>query len=224
MSLNLFFLHKENYFTKLGANLGICDYPHTRNFAVESWTNSLKKMNIDADVVFFGNSITKGSDFQKSFPDKIIVNLDYSGDRFPNMFKRIEQERCVSPNKVFVMAGINGVEHWNNIQFSFYYEQLIDSMLTIVPPESLYVESILPVNTNMPFAKQFSSNVNEVICSKNLLIRNLSKEKGCIYVDLYKEYNEDGMLPGYLTIDGVHLKEDAYKRWERIITEYIEGN
>lgn len=76
----------------------------------------------------------------------------------------------------------------------------------------------------MSFAKQFSSYVNDVIRSKNLLIRNLSKEKGCNYVDLYNEYNEGGVLPEYLTIDGVHLKEDAYKRWERIITEYIVGN
>lgn len=95
---------------------------HIRETFLLNLGQTAKKINIDADVVFFGNSITKGSDFQQSFPDKTIVNLGYSGDGFPHMLDRIEQVRCVSPNKVFVMAGINGVEHWNNKQFSLYYK------------------------------------------------------------------------------------------------------
>lgn len=219
--MNFYLLRKDNNYLKLGARFGLCDYPRSTNFAVFSWTNCLKKMNIEADIVFFGNSITRGSDFQRSFPDKKIVNLGYTGDGFPNMLERIEMVRCCYPKKIFVMACINSIKRWSDDEFYGYYGQLLDSMLTIVPADSLFAESILPVNQDMPFAKEIGSNANEVIPVKNAIIRRLCEEKGCTYVDLYSAYNEQGTLPARLTIDGVHLKPYAYKKWEGIIAPMI---
>lgn len=39
-------------------------------WARNGWTNTLQKLDYDADIAFFGNSITCMSNFQKSFPDK----------------------------------------------------------------------------------------------------------------------------------------------------------
>lgn len=40
--------------------LGIAEYKEPFNWKVDSWESSLEQMNIDADVVFFGDSIVRG--------------------------------------------------------------------------------------------------------------------------------------------------------------------
>ena len=43
-------------------------------------------MHLDADVVFFGNSITRASCFDTYFPDVSICNLGYGGEIWTEWF------------------------------------------------------------------------------------------------------------------------------------------
>ena len=66
------------YHTKVLVKLGLKEPVVKTNHALLAWENCLEKLDYDADVVFFGDSITYQSDFQH--PGLKIVNLGYSGD------------------------------------------------------------------------------------------------------------------------------------------------
>ena len=61
------------------AKLGLSEY-QTTNWTLVSWERSLEQLDYDADIVFIGDNLTSGEDFQARFPDKQILNLGLSGD------------------------------------------------------------------------------------------------------------------------------------------------
>lgn len=44
------------------------------------------------------------------------------------------------------------------------------------------------------------------------------------YIDLWNGYQKNGILNPDYTIDGIHLKENAYDIWYRQIEPYIREN
>jgi len=145
--------------------------------AIVSWTNTIEKLNVDVDVVFFGNSITRFSDFQKSFPHLQICNLGYSGDKTQDMIARVDQIKAVRPEKVFLMCGINDVLSCSDEQFERNYKILIDSIRNAVPQAELYLQSILPVNPTMEQGKVFKKHTNKIV-RWNEIIRNVADSGG----------------------------------------------
>lgn len=206
---------RSNYFNHILYRLQIIeDYKSGDFWAKEGWTNTLKKLNIDSDVVFFGNSITHDSSFNKCFTDKKIVNLGYPGDNIKGMLTRIGQVRCVRPKKVFIMAGINSINTLSEKQFKDEYTALVDSMLTIVTFDNLYIQSLLPVSNDYEID-------NNLIIERNELIKDIAKVKHCTYLDLHSLYYKNGELPKELTRDGIHLYPQTYDRWAEMIKPYI---
>ena len=157
------------------------------------------------------------SDFQKSFPDKKIINLGYPGDTMKGMMLRMDMLKAVKPQKVFMMAGINGLKTIGIDQFTAEYTALVDSVQTALPHSQLYLQSILPVNDKV-YQK---CGDNEKIQAINEIIRQIAVKKGCVYIDLFSLYCRNGMLPQELTIDGIHLHPGAYKRWTDAIGKYV---
>lgn len=186
-------------------------------WCIRGWTNTLEKMDIDADIVFFGNSITCGSTFQEYFPDKKIINLGYPGDNLDGMLYRIEMIRAVKPEKCFVMAGIN--DSWRtNDEIKRKYHTLLSQLKTQLPQTQFYIESILPINSSR-FGKYCN---NDKIIELNLMIAALAQDFDFKYIDLYSLYaNETNELNLSLSPDGVHLFHDSYERWANLIRQYV---
>ncbi len=180
----------------------------------------LNKMRYDSDIVFFGDSITRGSDFQEYFPNVRIVNLGYSGDDLVRSLRRINQIKALMPEKIFLLIGINGLGTKSDIDFKSEYMTLVDSIIQCMPSSELYLQSILPVNE---FKKDKSVANNQKISNANQIIQGISKEKGLIYIDLFSLFSHTGGLPDSLTVDGVHLLPSAYQIWAREISGYVEN-
>lgn len=174
-------------------------------------------MGYAADAVFFGNSITRGSDFYKYFEDKRIVNLGYSGDSMKGMMRRMDMLRAVSPDKVFMMAGINGFASQSLDEFTQQYNALTDSVRNACPQSEIYLESILPVN----HCRFDIYGSNDKIIAANKIIATIAQQKGMTYMDLFSLYFMNGELPDELTHDGIHLWPKSYDRWAETIRPYI---
>ena len=212
---------KTNFFKRIGNRMGICEMdPKDRGdyWCIQGWTNTLEKLNYDADVVFFGNSITRGGSFQKYFPNVKTCNLGYPGDNMDGMMFRVEQIKAVKPEKVFVMAGINGLQVQTNDVFESKYQRMVDSIKSKVPDAEIYLQSILPVNHNMMKGVAGSEKIEQA----NDIIKTIAQYSSCVYIDLWALYEKDGEMPKELTRDGVHLKPEAYERWMEEIRKYIE--
>lgn len=193
------------------------DYAKYPEGAVRTWTNSLRKMHYDSDIVFFGNSITAGSDFQSSFQDKKIVNLGYPGDIIPEMINRIEMVKAVSPEKIFIMAGTNDLVHVSIEKYIERYDSLITGLQRSLPDAKIYIQSVLPANHEL--ASDYVPNTK--VQEGNGAIKKLAESKGCTFINLYDLYELDGKMKKELSRDGIHLNPQAYDIWAEAIREYV---
>lgn len=183
---------------------------------VNSWNNCIEKLDMEADVVFFGDSETAGGDWQKAFPDVKSINLGYIGEDVKGMLRRVDAIKAVKPKKVFLMAGINGLQQQSLSDFEYWYAALVDSIRSAVPDAELYIESILPVTSYSDYCD------NEKIREANAILQRLAEERNIQYIDVYSAYAQDGVLPDEMSYDGLHLTEEAYSLWYEAIRKSID--
>lgn len=209
---------KGGYYKKLMIKLGLQAQAAKTDHTALAWHNCLKKMRYDADVVFFGDSITLASDFSLRFPDKRIVNLGIGGDTLAGMTQRIPMIEALSPEKVFIMGGINGLTDHNMAKMFASYRQLVEKIHSASPNAKIYIQSILPVSK----AKELSLIChNKTIRAFNLQLKQLAVEEKLVFVDLFSVYEKDGQMNPQLSPDGLHLNKDAYIHWENIVETFI---
>lgn len=210
-------MYREGYHTKLLVRLGWREEKKETNWALYSWSNMVEKLNYQADIVFFGDSITRGSDFQKKFPNKKIVNLGYTGDNLSGMIDRIPMVQSFQPKQVFVLGGINELNDKGVGISVANYAKLLDQMIEALPDARIYVQSVLPISLE----KEKVLCKNETILYFNQQISILARERGLPFIDLHTLYVKDGVFDPELTKDGIHLHPHAYERWEKVLREYI---
>ncbi len=222
----LFIFFRADYDTKLLVKLGLKDtiaVPSTGtepevNWTAVGWNNCLEKLDYDADIVFFGDSITRNSDFRTFFPHKKIVNLATPGDSLSDITKRVDGVAAVSPEQVFVLGGINGLRDHNIATRVQEYKDLLKKLRDAVPNATIYVQSVLPISVE----KQQEICQNQTIIAFNKELEKLCDGKNTLFVDLFSVYQKDGSLPPQHTSDGVHLLKESYDVWADVIKEYIK--
>lgn len=187
-------------------------------WTVTSWTSMLWQLDYEADVCFFGNSITRGGNFKDYFEDKKVVNLGYTGDQLHRMLMRVEQIKVVNPKKVFVMAGINDLKYSSVEQFSEKYGRLVDSIRSACPNSEIYLQSVLPIRKERCRGRY----TNENIVRFNEQIARIAEKRHLTYIDLHSLYFDGNELKKECSKDGLHLQKSAYCLWVAEIEKYIE--
>lgn len=209
--------YKTDYFKRVQAKLMHMPYVPERQdgCCVESWNNCIAKLDMEVDVVFFGDSHTAYGDWQKAFPELKSINLGYIGEDVKGMLRRVDAIAAVKPKKVFLMAGINGLQQQTMEEFAYWYAALVDSIRTAVPDAELYIESILPVTGCSDYCD------NEKIREANGVLQRIAAERNIPYIDVYGAYAQEGALPNATSHDGLHLTEEAYELWYDCIKELM---
>jgi lysophospholipase L1-like esterase len=186
-------------------------------WARKGWINTIEKLHTDFDIAFFGNSITRGSDFQEYFPDKKIINLGYAGDNITGMIRRVPMLQAANPKKIFIMAGTNDIFHINTDALVKRYTILLNEINDSIPNATVYIQSILPMNQNM----YKSAPSNDKIIEANNAIKNLADQRHIRYIDLYSLYVDDNVLPANITKDGIHIYPQYYQKWADKVKPFI---
>lgn len=202
------------------SSLGWCSISESHRpdyYWIKDWAACLDKLNYEADVAFFGNSITANSNFQECFSDKKIIELGHSGDRIEGMIRRVVMLQSVNPKKIFIMGGINDFYENSHQTIAKRYDELLICLKTTLPNSEVYVQSILPLSSS----KQKSYVANITIKKTNELIEKCAEKHGMKYIDLYSRYIENGVMPDSLTYDGLHPNQHAYRMWANEIKAYI---
>ncbi len=194
------------------------DKSHPDYWARTSWANTIAKLHSEFDIAFFGNSITRGSDFQSAFPDKRIINLGYSGDNIIGMRHRVSMLKKANPKKIFLMAGTNDIFHINPDELIERYTQLLTVIQDSLPQSRIYIQSILPMNPSMKRGAPDDTKIR--LANKNL--KELADSKSIPFINLYDKYaTTDGILPSKFTKDGIHLYPQYYDKWAEAIRQYV---
>ena len=185
---------------------------------IQGWTNTLQKLNIDCDICFFGHSQIVPIDYQVYYPEKKFVTLGYWGENVDGMLRRVEQVKCVKPEKVFFMCGVNSIRYYSDDEFIGKYETIIDSIYRALPNVNLYVMNILPECD----WEAGSSSMNERIRQRNKYISDCCSRKGIKIVDLYPIMaDEMGNLKPEVSLDGLHLNDVGYDILRNELDKYI---
>lgn len=217
---------KTDFYDRLCAKIGYGTYSvvgnrhHIEYRCLEGWANSLSKMNVVASAVFYGNSITFGSDFQNDYPELCICNMGCNRDDLDDMIYRSFLIKSVHPSKIFVLAGINGLNNLSLQDFNKKYELLVDTIIKQNPNSKLYLQSLLPVNTNYEIGSRYVG-LQDKIQNVNTIIQQIAEKKRCTYIDVYSLYQINDSLPQRYTSDGLHLKPEAYSIWSRCLESYL---
>lgn len=211
---------------KLFAKIGLIEYNsagtrHQIEYrCLEGWANCLNKLNDTIDVVFYGNSITYESNFQRGFPNLKICNLGCNRDNLDDLIFRSFLIKSLRPHKIFILGGINSILDINLEKFEEKYKVLVDTVITQNPDAQLYLQSLLPVNIKKDVGARYERSQDK-IKEANEIIKKISQNRGCYYVDLYSAYQVNDSMPQKYTRDGLHLYPEAYSIWEQSIYPYL---
>jgi len=169
-------------------------------------------------MVFVGNSITEGGNWNEMFPEKQILNRGIGGDISEGVLKRLDEIIRHQPSKIFICIGTNDIA--KGIEQSAIIKNYISILETIKaqsPTTKIYVQSILPVGKEVIFGHS-----NEKIIPLNAAIKKLCSEMGIVYIDLYASFiDETGYLNPQFTNDKLHLMGKGYLTWKGLIAPYV---
>lgn len=207
------------YDDKILSKLGLKEPKTEKNRAVYSWNRCLEKLHYDSDIAFIGDSLTEGGDFQKCFPEKRIINLGLGGDTIVGLTERVSMLAHSSPDKVFIMVGINGLTNMNRAICLKNYSILLTSVKTELPEAEIYVQSVLPISEEKE--KELICN-NTTIKAFNKELKKLAEQNKMTYIDLYPVFVEDNQIKKDLTYDGLHVNTRGYEVWMDSIKDYIK--
>ena len=170
------------------------------------------------DVIFLGNSITDGSEWNELFGDKKIKNRGISADITPGLFFRLDEVVGRKPDKIFLLIGTNdlarGIPADTMLKNIFLINRFIKQES---PTTRLYVQSILPVNDVFGLFTGHTGNTLAILRA-NEILRNAANTEGYTFIDLYPHFiNAEGMLDTMYSNDGLHLMGGGYLLWKHLI-------
>ena len=182
----------------------------------KSYPNSKK------DIIFVGNSITQGIDWAELLQNKHARNRGISGDITYGVLERLREITEGQPAKVFVLIGINDIEH--NIPDSLIvnnYRRIIRQIKAESPRTKIYFHTLLPVNNEFTqFKKHY--NKDEHIAFVNSGLKKIAAEENITLIDLHPHFlDASNKLDKRYTVDGLHLNAEGYKVWAGILKPYL---
>jgi len=169
-------------------------------------------------VIFLGNSITEGGNWNELFKGVPSLNRGISGDNTFGVLARLDEIIRHKPVKVFLMIGVNDLS--KNAPPSRVIENIfsIVSRIHAESPQTLiYVQSILPVNpTHKNFLKQF--NKQEDIEAINGQLKKFADPLHYKFVNVNGHFLDGKMaLDLQYSTDGLHLNAAGYRHWAEFL-------
>ena len=174
------------------------------------------------DIVFIGNSITNGTEWNELFPQKRVKNRGISGDTSEGVYDRLDPVVKGKPAKIFILIGINDISRGIEVETIVQnMKRIVEKIQTESPKTKIYIQSILPVNPDFGMFKGHEKP--QLIKEINQQYQNIAKEYNVNYINLYPHFLEEGTdrMNKKYTNNGLHLLGEGYLLWSKIIKPYL---
>lgn len=175
------------------------------------------------DIIFLGNSITDGGNFEELFKREDVKNRGIRSDIIPGVQKRLEQVVKGHPKKIFLLIGINDVSHGHSVdKLAERYETLVNEIRHRSPETQLYLQSIMPINNDYGVYRNLKGKENTIV-EFNKRIKEIAEKNDLKYIDLWPFLaDKNGKLNKKYTNDGLHLTGPGYRAWTNGIRSYLD--
>lgn len=169
---------------------------------------------VSGAIIFLGDSITDGCEWDELLANRPIENRGISGDTSEGLLFRLEEIIRSRPSKVFIMIGINDIGQGIPVRtLKANYERILNRFRSDCPQTKVFVQSVLPVGPEVAKDRPLKA-VREL----NDELRRLCEAEGLTYIDLFPSFvNAEGYLNARYSNDGLHLMGDGYLKWREII-------
>lgn len=176
------------------------------------------------DIIFLGNSITAGIDWNELLNIADAKNRGISGDYTYGILERLFEITKGKPSKVFILIGINDIA--KNIPDAVVIsniEKIVKNLKAETPKTKIYLQTILPVNNTYTKFTNSHFNKDEHIASVNLGIKSIAKSEKVELIDLHPHFlDKKERLAKAYTYDGLHLSAEGYALWKNILLPYLK--
>jgi lysophospholipase L1-like esterase len=167
--------------------------------------------------LFIGDSLTGFFDWQRRLPEFEVANLGIAGETVEGLFGRMDEicASAIGPDFIFLMTGINNIA-MEEYDIAGTYREILQNVISCFKYAKVVVQSVLPVR--LPWVEK------ERISEINLSLKELSKQSGAAYLDLYSLFigSDGNAISEYLLEDGVHLSAKGYEKWSEAVEKFIE--
>ena len=179
-------------------------------------------IKIDDNNIFLGDDLTSGYDLSNYF-DTYVVNSGIDDDTTSDILDDLENRIYIyNPSKVFINIGINDLLNTKTINdIITNYKEIITSIKENRPYAEIYIESIYPVNKDIPSSIVPNKFDTSLIIDLNKELENLAKENEVKYINIYNLLVKGESLNTNYTEDGLHLNDNGYKIVTKVIKKYI---
>lgn len=176
------------------------------------------------DALFIGDSISKGLWVYEVLPKSNVIadqnvgiNQIVAGKAVYNgkggqkvtLYQAIEQSG-ITPKKLYILLGSNGIPGFDNEYHIEYYYQLIDEIKAKYPNTIIYVQSVTPITKAA--SSQRKTFTTEKINNFNELVYKMAKDKDVYFLNVEDALmDENGRLKAdYAGKDGIHMLKSGY--------------
>lgn len=178
------------------------------------------------DIVFLGNSLIHWTNWSELLNMPNIKNRGIPGDFTYGVLERLNEALTASPQKIFILIGINDIAR--NIPDDVIlnnYQRMISQIRKISPRTKIYFQTILP--TNDSFKKLFNHYKNDHVVAVNNGLKHLAAREKVTLIDIYSAFvDQEKKLKKEYSYDGVHLTGSGYALWASILIKgkYLTSN
>ena len=175
------------------------------------------------DIVFLGNSLTDGCEFNELFNNRHIKNRGIVGDIVQGLIDRIDPILKGKPKKIFILSGVNDVSHGVSADsIARATEKLIVLIKQHCPKTKIYLQSMLPFNNDVRMWKNLKDR-EQVVVDGNKALEQVAARQHVTWINLYPLFvNGEGKLRPELTNDGLHLMGEGYLIWRDALKPYVK--
>jgi len=158
-------------------------------------------------TVIIGDSISQWLPSELLLSDRFYLNQGISGDTTGGILQRLSVLDQVSPDTIYVMAGVNDLRNGKtNEEILANLQKIMQQLRQTHPQAQVIINSVLPTRL-VAVPSDRTSFLNQQIA-------HLAEQEGVRYLELTSAFTEsDGTLRREFTTDGLHLNPQGYAVW-----------
>lgn len=187
----------------------------------ENRKDLFKQLTLEkGSIIFLGDSITEYGQWEELMNHPKVKNRGIAGDTSWGLLRRLEDITSAQPKAIFLMIGVNDFLFTDNAEIIDNYNKIVQQIKAASPDCQLFIQSILPVNSEVKNTVFDNKRIVEV----NSAIQKIAQQEGLKYLDIHQQLlDKNGRLDAKFTADGVHINGAAYLIWKGMVSPYISS-
>jgi len=188
-------------------------------------------------ILFAGSSLAENfpvNELLNSYDKRYIVyNRGIGGDIISGLLGSMNERIFdLKPSKIFINIGTNDINEPDFTEDNLLdnYNRVLKQVIQQLPATKIYILSYYPVNSNIKsripedvLKAMFARRTNSVINRLNRRLEDLADKLNCTYIDVHSILlDAEGNLDQKYTVEGIHLKPNAYEVILKILVTYFE--